>query len=203
MSRLAWTARSAHTPHVAYDDDPEFYRARLEAKLAPERVRATLAFAGLYQLSHELIKDAVLNEVRAFFLTGFEGDTYKYDEPGYATSVLAKAPKNRFRASLLWLVEASAITIEQADRLDEIYAHRHELSHELMKFIIDPQFEPDVTLFTDALVILRAIRRFWTSVEMDIGTFDQFGDIDVDEVTPLSLLVLQLCIDAFTAGLEH
>jgi len=52
--------------------------------------------------------------------------------------VRAKAPKNRFRASLLWLVEGEAITLSQADRLDEIHAHRHELSHELVKYIVDP-----------------------------------------------------------------
>jgi hypothetical protein len=48
---------------------------------------------------------------------------------------------------------------------------------------------------------LRAIRRFWTSIEKDIGSFEDFGDVDLDEVTPLSLHVLQMCIDAYIAGL--
>ena len=43
--------------------------------------------------------------------------------------------------------------------------------------------------------------RFWTSIEMDIGSFEDFGDVDLDEVTPLSLAVLQMCIDAYVAGL--
>jgi len=38
------------------DQDPEAYRQRLEAKLPPLRIRATLAFAGLYQVTHELIR---------------------------------------------------------------------------------------------------------------------------------------------------
>jgi len=29
---------------------------QLEAKLQPQRIRATLSFAGLYQISHEMIK---------------------------------------------------------------------------------------------------------------------------------------------------
>jgi hypothetical protein len=115
--------------------------------------------------------------------------------------VLARAPKNKFRASLLWLVEGDAITLAQADRLDDIYAHRHELSHELIKYVVDPDFEPDVELLTDALTILKSIRRFWTSMEKDIGSFEEFGDVDLDEVTPLSLAVLQMCIDAHVAGL--
>lgn len=181
--------------------DPEAYRRRLEAKLEPTTIRATLGFAGLYQMTHELIKVAVLDEVREFFWRGIERGTMVYDESRYAADVLAKAPKDRFRASLLWLVEGEAITLVEADRLDDIYAHRHELSHELIKYIVDPDFEPDVDLLTDALAILRAVRRFWTSIEKDIGSFEEFGDVDLDEVTPLSLAVLQMCIDAYLAGL--
>lgn len=183
------------------DQDPEAYRQRLEAKLRPDRIRATLGFAGLYQMTHELTKTAVLDEVREFYWRGIEDDVMVYDEHAYAENVLAMAPKNKFRASLLWLVQGGAITLAQADRLDDIYAHRHDLSHELIKYIVDPDFEPDVELLTAAMTILKAIRRFWTSVERDIGSFEDFGDVDLDEVTPLSLAVLQMCIDAFVAGL--
>jgi hypothetical protein len=34
------------------------------------------------------------------------------------------------------------------------------------------------------------------------GSFEDFGDVDLDEVIPLSLMVLQQCIDACAAGLE-
>ncbi len=72
-----------------------------------------------------------------------------------------------------------------------------------MKYVVDPDLEPDVTLFTDALSILKAIRRFWTSIEKDIGSFDHLGNIDLDEVMPLSLAVLQMCVDAYVAGLPE
>lgn len=181
--------------------DPEAYRRRLEAKLQPERMRATLGFAGLFQMTHELIKTSVLDEVREFYWRGVEDGAMVYDERAYAENVLARSPKNRFRASLLWLVDGNAITLAQAERLDDIYAHRHDLSHELIKYIVDPDFEPGAEMFTDALTILNAIRRFWTSIERDIGIFDDLGDIDLDEVAPLSLAVLQMCIDAYVAGL--
>jgi hypothetical protein len=85
----------------------------------------------------------------------------------------------------------------QADRLDDIYALRHEL----IKYIVDPDFEPDVELLTDALAILKAISGFWARIEKDIGSLEDFGDVDLDEVTPLSLAVLQMCIDAYIDGL--
>lgn len=85
--------------------------------------------------------------------------------------------------------------------LDDIYAHRHALSHELIKYIVDPDFEPDVELLADALTILKSIRRFWVSIEKDIGSFEEFGNVDLGEITPLSLIGLQMCIDVHLAGL--
>ena len=78
-----------------------------------------------------------------------------------------------------------------------IYAHRHELTHELGKYIVDPAFEPDMQLFIDAVGILRDILRFWTRIEIDLGAFEQFGDVETDDVTPGRLVLLQLCIGAY------
>jgi len=184
--------------------DRNAYKALLEAKLEPWRIRATLAFAGIYQVTHELIKESVVNEVRSFYCTGFDEAGMTYNEAGYEAEVLALDPKKRkMRASLLWLVRGKAITVQQADRLDAIYAHRHELTHELGKYIVDPKFEPDMQLFTDAVEILRDILRFWTHIEIDLGSFKQFGDIDPDEVTPGRLLLLKLCIGAYADGLKQ
>jgi hypothetical protein len=72
-------------------------------------------------------------------------------------------------------VEAEAITLEQADRLDEIYAHRHELTHELGNYIIHPDFGLNADLFVDAVKILRDISDFWTQIEIDSGTFEEYG----------------------------
>jgi hypothetical protein len=99
-------------------------------------------------------------------------------------------------------VESAAITLDQADRLDEIYAHRHELTHELGKYIVDPDFEPDMALFSDAVQILRDILRYRARVEIEAGSFEQHRDVEVDDVTPGRLLLLQMCIDAYVEGLK-
>ena len=177
--------------------------ARLQTKLAPQRIRATLAFAGLYQVTHEMIKHAVVDEVAGFCGKSILDDTWWYGDDSYQAAVLTLAPRNVFKASLLWLVNSEAITSEQAERLDAIYAHRHDLTHELLKYIVDVDHEPDVDLFSDALAILSDIRRFWTGIEMDVGTFDEYGDIELDEITPASIAVLGMCIDAYAAGLEE
>ncbi|MBY8872012.1 hypothetical protein K7640_09180 [Micromonospora sp. PLK6-60] len=184
-------------------NEREVLAARLSAKLEPWRIRATLSFAGLYQITHELIKETVIDDVRGFYLIGFDESGYTYDEQRYEAQVLRRDPKRRkMRASLLWLVESGAITLQQADRLDEIYAHRHDLTHELGKYIVDPEFEPDMQLFSDAVQILQDIRRYWTRVEMDLGTYEAYGEVDVDDITPGPILLLQLCIDAYVEGLN-
>jgi hypothetical protein len=191
---------------MRYADDPVEYERQLRAKLSPARIRATLAFSGLYQLTHELMKQTVLQDVKAFFgYVAMGQNTWWTGEEGranYKRSVLDRA-RSPFTASLLWLEAMGAITSDQVTRLDDIAAHRHDLAHELQKYLVDIDHEPDIELFTDALAILKSIHRFWIEVERDTGAFEGHGDVDLDHVTPLSLVFLQTCIDAYLEGLPE
>lgn len=195
---------------MSYKDDPIGYEQRLHAKLRPDIIRGTLAFAGLYQVTHEMLKNAVLDKVRQFFCldTDLDGNgSMTSEEAGrYQRHVLSLAP-NRFRASLLWLVNNNAITQIQADRLDSIRTHRDDLVHELVKYVIDPDEDPDVELLVDAIATLKDLHRFWINVELSTGGFffpdgSDVGDVDIEEVMPLSLIVLQHCLDAYLDGIE-
>jgi hypothetical protein len=167
---------------------------RLAAKLAPERIRLTLAFAGLFQMTHEMIKSAVLDGVAGFYGHVDVPDVWMWGRDGYDEEVMSRAPGKPFVASIAWLVERGAITQEQSDRVAVIYAHRHDLTHELPKYIAFPEHEPDYTLFIDALNILQELCRFWAQIEIDIGTFEEHGEVTADEVTPLNLVVLGMCV---------
>ncbi len=111
------------------------YEQRLMAKLQPAAIRSTLSFAGLYQMTHEMLKHAILERVRNFYCTGFDQDGFTFDERGYQGHVIGAARaegwiKNnnqKFDASAAWLVRMDAITAEQAKRLQDIYNHRLEL----------------------------------------------------------------------------
>lgn len=186
----------------------EEYERLLLAKLQPAAIRSTLSFAGLYQMTHEMLKQAILQRVRDFYSTGFNEKGITVDEHAYQTHVIdaartegwVKSARQTFEASAAWLVRMEAITPLQAERLQAIYGHRHELTHELASFIVDPDRNLDAQMFVDAVAILRDVHRFWASVERDIGMFEHFGDVSLDEVTPLSLLLLQQCIDAHIGG---
>ncbi|MFF0991614.1 hypothetical protein [Kocuria nitroreducens] len=186
----------------------EFRRVFLE-KMEPQNIRSTLAFAGLYQITHEMLKQAIFERVRDFYSVGFHENGLTYDETRYQQDVIEAARAEgwfksektyRFTASAAWLVRMDAITKEQADRLKVIYNHRHDLTHELVAFIVDPDRNPDPHVFVDAVGILRDVHRFWVSVERDIGMFDHLEDVSLDDVAPASLLVLQQYIDAYFDG---
>lgn len=156
-----------------------------------------------------MLKQVVLDKVREFYCFGIEldGSVPAEDNEEYRRNVLSLAPKNKFRASLLWLVQSKAITEDQADRLDAIYAHRHSLTHELVTYIVEPDTHPDVDLFVAAITTLRDLHRFWIDIELSTGGFflpdgSNISDVDPDEVLPLSFMVLQQCVDAYLDGLD-
>lgn len=187
-----------------YATDPKGYEERLKAKLQPARVRSTLAFAGLFQLTHEMLKSMVLDDVRSFFgYVSVGGDSVWLPDSGkveYQRHVL-DLHSNRFTASLLWLQDMDALDADQAARLDDIYDHRHDLTHELAKYLVDPSLEPDFDLFIEALKTLKTLSRFWTEVEAGYGTFEDFLDLDLNDVINGRIMLMDLCITAFGDGL--
>jgi hypothetical protein len=196
------------TPELFGGRSREDYEQLLLAKLQPASIRSTLSFAGLYQMTHEMLKQAIIDRVRSFYSPGFNEKGPTLDEVAYRVKVLDAARtegwtennKQVFTASAAWLVRADAITAAQAQRLQNIYDHRHELTHELVSFIVDPDRNLDAQMFVDAVAILRDVHRFWISIERDIGMFDHLGQVSLDEVTPLSIALLEQCIDAYLEG---
>lgn len=59
---------SVRLPPVGYQDDPIGYEQRLNAKLRPDIIRGTLAFAGLYQVTQ---RDAQTRGARTRFASSF------------------------------------------------------------------------------------------------------------------------------------
>lgn len=154
------------------------YADRLRLKLAPESMKATLVQAGAFLSAYELIKLQVVDGVRNFYWFGDEVDGKKVLDPEYETKVRS-LHKNPFTASVVWLVDAGAITQEQADVLEEIYRHRHEIAHELPKLLIDPDFEVNVALLVDAAVVLRKLGVFWGRFTVDADP--QWDGVEVSD----------------------
>lgn len=183
---------------------PYDYEERVRAKLAPQRMRATLSFAGLIPIVYEEVKRSVLENVREFYWCGFDESGTHYDEESYARDVTS-LDKNRFRASAKWLVNNEAITDVQMEALERLRVHRNDIAHEPLKYLVDPDKEPDAHLFTQAMEVLRDLHRFWVQYEIDIGTFEFQGhrNVTVDDVESPLMVVLATLIQAVADGLRE
>jgi hypothetical protein len=179
---------------------PEDYLRRLLVRLAPEQIRAMLAYAGLVLIEYEMVKEAVVEALHERYCRGSDETGMPCDEARYDRDVRS-LDKNRFKASVKWLVKNGAITDEQAKVLDRLYAHRKDMAHELADYMIDVDRHPDLGLFAEALEVLTALHRFWAQVDIDAGVLDAYGDITVDDLLPLDLSFLKLFIRAFAEGL--
>jgi hypothetical protein len=87
-----------------------------------------------------------------------------------------------------------------------VYAHRHALTHELVRYVIDPDAEPDVELLVEAIAILKDVHRFWIESEISIGGFiaadgTDFDDLDPDDVKPVQMMMLERSVSAYLDGL--
>jgi hypothetical protein len=142
------------------------YADRLRVKLAPESMKATMVRAGAFLSAYELIRLQVVDGVRDFYWSGEEENGKKIFDPDYQTDVRGRG-KNLYTASVAWLVENSAITPEQADSLEKIHEHRHEIAHELPRILIDPDWDVNASLLIDAALVLRALDVFWGRISMD------------------------------------
>lgn len=72
----------------------------------------------------------------------------------------------------------------------------------MVKYVIDLDENPDIDLLVDALNTLKDLHRFWIDVELSTGGFflpdgSDVGDVEAEEVMPLSLMILQQCLDAY------
>ncbi|WP_280878024.1 hypothetical protein [Streptomyces pseudovenezuelae] len=166
---------------------------RLNAKLAPESVAATLMRAGCFLSAYELIKPQIIDGVRDFFLCGIAEGEESYDEvwSEYHQNVLTRNLKNRYLASCDWLVEVEALTAEQVATLGEIQKHRHEVAHELPKLLVDPDFEVRTDLLAAAVEIVRCLGVFWGSITADTDPQFDGQEVDYDDIKSGSYLLME------------
>ncbi len=136
----------------------------------------TLIRAGAFLAAYELIRLQVVDGVRGFFWTGREENGKKVLRPDYKADVRAR-DMSVYTASVSWLVEGGALTQEQADVLEEVHQHRHEVAHELPRILIDPDFEINSALLLAAAVVLRKLGVFWGRCTVDADP--QWDNVEV------------------------
>lgn len=144
-------------------------------KLAPENVRLALIRAGAFLTGYELVKSSIVDGVKDFFIIGFNERGLLYS-PDYEKRVL-QLGKSAFQASLNWLVSSNALSESQANQLEAIRTHRHEVAHDLARLLVDPEAHVDVDKLSALIEIMHDLDRFWGGIEIETS-----GEFEVDDV---------------------
>jgi hypothetical protein len=172
---------------------PDEYAARLNAKLAPEAIRLALIRAGAFLTGYEFVKTSILQDVKSFFTLGTDRDGRPHDI-GYRDQVLPLG-RNEFDASVAWLVQNDALSEAQAGDLELVRTHRHEVAHELARMLIDPDVEINVELLLKLHGIMRALDRFWISIEVDANPDFDRQEVNLDSARSGSGLLFDYLLD--------
>ena len=161
----------------------------LDAKLDPARIRSRLIDASLFLMAYELLKVSVVDGVKDFFISGFDQDGYIYSDV-YRTAVLPRA-KHVFEASLIFLLEANAITEDDKQQIQSLRDYRNKLAHDIPRIIDDEHACASDEQIRLAGHYLSKIDNFWGRVEVDTNPDLDRDGIDYEGIVSRRSLIFQ------------
>jgi hypothetical protein len=172
----------------------EDYRQRLERKLNQTAARNTLLRAAALLIGWELIQSDVIDKVRDFFTFGFNESGPVVDRK-YRERVTSRAPR-LFDASVQWLVEANALTVDQASRLKDLRGYRNSVAHELAKYLVDPDLDIDLSKLEAMRDVVGSLGRFWGQIEVDTNPDFDGQDVEPQDIKSGYMLLFDFVISA-------
>lgn len=152
------------------------YRARLRDNLNPEALSKELIRAGTLLTGYELVKTAIMDDVKGFYTLGFNDPRL---DRRYHQEVLTLGP-NKLQASLNWLVSNGALTSQQVHSFEVIRGHRGELAHELAGYLIDPDDGVRMDLVDDLYEIVKSLDRFWGPIHVAASPDFDGKSVDIE-----------------------
>lgn len=155
--------------------------------LDPAHCKRTVTRAGMFLLAYEMLRSAIVENVKDFYLCGFNEDGLQYS-PDYEKRVLSKS-KYVFEASLLWLVETGAITTEDITSIQGLRDYRNTVAHETPKVLFEAG-GVDIAMIRTAIEHVRKIDRFWGGIEADTDPRFDGVDVDYEGITSLRTMAL-------------
>ena len=202
------------------------------AKLfTPEILRTNLLLSSLYLTSFEILKVAIIEGVKDFFI--YQTPITNDEEKELLKSVDPKLVE-RFRASYenevndyekeigiriddrdklglipscKWLQRQDALSEEEVDEIKLIRDHRNEIAHELPGLLIGEGFDIQLEHFQRIRTLLRKIDVFWArnDVMFDANTLDEVDiqDVSDDEIVSIRGAMLSLITDTVVEYLNE
>jgi hypothetical protein len=184
----------------------EFRRLRKIFDSDGSEIREQFIFAGLLLTIFERFKEYVVGQVDGYFSVHIEirdgypkytrGDKFKKLIKEKGVHAPGQHANKEFRAALHWFCDLGAITENEFNDIERIYALRNDIGHELFQVIADDNKNPikldDVlTTFSVYLKVMR-----WWVKEVEATTdpdFDQekYDNTNWDEVESIDTIWLR------------
>lgn len=166
-------------------DDEKYQKVKRDIKKisTPENLKRNLINASLIITAYELLNYAVIEKVQGFFEIDKEQASESYNEHKEQIEQLRKKlPKKRRRYPLLvyslWFQKHEALTKKDVEDVFKIWEYRNKVTHELIYFLTDSDFEVEVKYLFQIRDIIEKVDIWWMKeVEAPINP-----DIDLDKI---------------------
>lgn len=144
----------------------------------PTKLRENLMSASVYISSYEMCRDFIISKPRDFFTDswGINGETLSEE---YSKDVMSFG-RSPLKASLLWFKEQGAISDIDIENFEKAIAHRNKIAHNLPKFISEPDYEVDVSIFNTMLEVTNKIGVFWV-MNYELSIHPDYSGQEIDE----------------------
>ena len=171
------------------------YAQRLWRHLHHDNTRRVLTQAGLYLLTHELVKDAVIEDVKRFFSWEFDDDRRPKVSDDYHRDVRAGGAKPAFEGSVDWLVERGALDQSQRAVLGALQDERNRVAHHALALVVDPSFNLNVAPLVGAADILKRIGYFFGQIQASTDPSYDGVDLGPDDVESGKSVVYSMVLE--------
>lgn len=166
--------------------------------LNPDAIKGNLILSALYLAAYELLKDAIVGNIRDFF--SFEyGDGKDVQDKQYDDEVVS-VHKDLLYASCVWLKRNGVITEGEVEEIENIRRHRNQAAHELPKLLSDTSLNLNVRYFLRIRELLEKIEVWWVK-NMEVPVNPDFDGVEVDEkdILPGRVMALDYVISTALA----
>jgi len=171
-----------------------------EKFLNPQTFRANLISASLFITGYEILKDSIIQEIKSFYLLGFD-ETDPAARGPYEKEVLALDSKRKvFPASIAWLKANDVIDSSDEKAIIDLTDHRNKLAHRLSEFLSESGKDVESARLETLVSLVAKIDRWWImNFELAIRNDIDSGKVDPNRISSGRMIILQMLLQTAAA----
>ena len=170
-----------------------------------ETLKTNMIFTSLFVAVFENMIDVIEENVESFLCANYELDTrgvLKLQKSEEFRKIILnrrvddKGNKNSLKASMLWFVDANAISVEEYERFLFLKDLRDKYVHELAAVLLEGLPADDIELLFELLNLYEKLVKWWIN-EIEIPISGEYlpEEYDASGVTNLALEIFRIMVN--------